>query len=486
MKGSLDLLRRNGLLDAQSALAATTTRPPDAPETGENGRPPLRAGRGRAAVDLVVRWLARSPLGTPRVAISLSAAGLLLLVIVGATAPNANTLSVRLPLAVLPSVPWQVSYPMTVMAVALECVGLAGMLWANSRGWSPDPRRLFMISAAFVLVIVNLTPVGSSDTASYAAYGRLAALGYDPYTTLPTRLGSHDPYFTLISSSWQTTPSVYGPVATWVQAIAAHIGGARPWVTIWMLLILNGIVFLAVGYLLLRTSDDPVRATLLWAANPLMLQQLVTGGHLDTLIAAGTICALQLTRRGGSLPRDLIAGVVLGLTAGIKIDAGLIAVGVAWPLLRRHEWRRVARISVTGLVALLGVYSAYGIHALGPLSSASKLVAVPTIWTIPWNVGKNIIGASTTIAIISVLWPIVLVWLAWFLARRVDDTGYEQATCSALLMIAWIAAAPWAMPWYAAPGWAAVTQLPRNPLTRWLAVLTSILAMIHSSGGHQW
>ena len=30
-----------------------------------------------------------------------------------------------------------------------------------------------------------LTPVGSSDTASYAAYGRIAALGGNPYVTNP-------------------------------------------------------------------------------------------------------------------------------------------------------------------------------------------------------------------------------------------------------------------------------------------------------------
>ena len=53
-------------------------------------------------------------------------------------------------------------------------------------------------------------------------------------------------------------------------------------------------------------------------------------------------------------------------------------------------------------------------------------------------------------------------------------------------MAAWIIAAPWAMPWYSAPGWAALTELPRNPLTRWLIGVTAVLAVIHSSGGHPW
>ena len=54
------------------------------------------------------------------------------------------------------------------------------MLWANSRGWSPNPRKVFWTAAGAIAVLVNITPVGSSDVASYAAYGRIAALGPQP------------------------------------------------------------------------------------------------------------------------------------------------------------------------------------------------------------------------------------------------------------------------------------------------------------------
>ena len=134
------------------------------------------------------------------------------------------------------------------------------MLLARSRGWSPSPQRLYAVSAVWVAFIVNLTPAGSSDTASYAAYGRLAALGDDPYTATPGSALQHTAYYPLIGASWQHTPSVYGPTATWIQAAAAAIGGSRPWVTIWMLLIFNGAAFLAVGWLLLRTCGVRLRA----------------------------------------------------------------------------------------------------------------------------------------------------------------------------------------------------------------------------------
>src|SRR5262249_57285132 len=97
---------------------------------------------------------------------------------------------------------------------------------------------------------------------------------------------------------WKGQRSVYGPIATAVQSLAAWIGGADVATTIWVLMILNGAVFVGAGYLLLRTSDDPVRATLFWAANPVIIQQLVGGGQIDTFVAAGAICAIQVARRG--------------------------------------------------------------------------------------------------------------------------------------------------------------------------------------------
>ena len=108
--------------------------------------------------------------------------------LLGATAPNAETLGVRLPLSRLPVAGAPASSRSSVMlytADVLACLGLAGMLWAHSQGWRPNPRRLLLVSAGIVAVMVSLTPVGSSDVASYAAYGRIAALGGNPYTTSP-------------------------------------------------------------------------------------------------------------------------------------------------------------------------------------------------------------------------------------------------------------------------------------------------------------
>src|SRR5215469_10746253 len=255
--------------------AASTTAP--APRLAE---PPIPGGRVEAMMGVLIRVLANSPLARPLPAVTLSALGLGGVAFVGlcATAPRPSvaTPPVLLPLTALardigaPHLPDIVANLVMYASIGLCCLGLAMMLWANSRGWSPSPRKVFWTAAGGIAVLVNITPVGSSDAASYAAYGRIAALRYAPYTFTPSMLpgGRHNPFTMLVSPQWQGTPSVYGPVATWTHLLAALFGGAKPWATIWVLMIMIGAAFLAAGYVLLRTAADPVRAVLLWVANP--------------------------------------------------------------------------------------------------------------------------------------------------------------------------------------------------------------------------
>ncbi len=441
-------------------------------------------------MDWLIRKLAWSRLSEPKVAISLSAAGLLLSMLLGAMAPNAETLKVRLPLSTLfPSLgPHQHILASLMMYAAdiLACLGLAGMLWAHSQGWRPNPRYLLLVSAAIVAVLVCLTPVGSSDTASYAAYGRIASEGGNPYITNPHAW--HDPAYThAVGTMWRRTSSVYGPFATVIQAFAASIGRADPATTIWVLMLLNGAVFIGVGVLLLKTSDDPVRATLFWTANPVLLQQLVGGGHLDTLVAAAAICAIQVARRVTAVWGDVLVGLLIGFACGIKIYAVLIGIGLAWPLLRRHEWLRTARITVVAVGTLALAYSYYGLNALKPLIGGLKLVTVVSLWHLFKLAGEALgVHQATMLTIIAYLWPPLLIVVAWFIYQRISSDQPREIVAPFALTFAWILVAPWVFAWYTAVAWAALTQVPRNPMTRWLTLVTVFLALFLSSGGGRW
>jgi hypothetical protein len=434
----------------------------------------------------VIRRLAWSRLSDPKVALVVSGLGLLLGLLVGATAPNTETLPLRLPLShLLPSL---IHEPVLASAMLysgdlLACLGLAGMLWAHSQGWRPDPRYLLLASGVIVAIMVSLTPVGSSDTASYAAYGRIAALGGNPYTTTPLAGVHSAAYLSAIGSIWKTQVSVYGPIATAVQWVAASIGGANVVTTVWILMILNGAVFLGVGILLWKTSDDPVRATLFWTANPVILQQLVGGGHLDTLVAGAAICAIQVARKTSGLWGDIAVGVLVGVASGIKITGVLIGLGLAWPLLRRREWLRTARIAAVALVVLGAVYLPYGVNALKPLVAGSKLVTLPSPWWFVLEIGKAVGQQSAATLIISCLWPVAMLAVAWVIYRRISSDQPSEVVAPFALAFAWVIVAPWVFPWYTALAWVALTQVPRNRMSRWITIVTVVLALWHSSGG---
>jgi hypothetical protein len=437
----------------------------------------------------VIRRLAWSRLSQPRVAVAVSGAGLGLGVLVAGMAPNFETLPVRLPLSsVLPSLSGGdgVAMAMLYAGDVLACLGLAGMLWAHSQGWRPDPRRLLVVSGGIVAVMVCLTPVGSSDIASYAAYGRIAARGGNPYTASPLGfLGAHSPYTQVVGVVWRGQRSVYGPVATAVQAFAAWAGGASVVTTIWVLMVVNGAVFIAVGYLLLRTSDDPVRATLFWVANPVIIQQLVGGGQLDTFVAAGAICSIQVARRVAGARGDVLAGALIGVSCGVKVSAVLIGIGLAWPLLVRRDWARAARMTGAALAVFALEYSFYGLAALRSAMAGLKWVIMPSPWRLVQLLGQAAgvsPGAMTTV--IGFLWPAAMLVLAWFIYRRISSDQPREIVAPFALTFAWVIVAPWVFAWYTAIAWATLTLVPRNPMTRWLTIVTVFLALWLSNGGH--
>jgi hypothetical protein len=479
---------------AGSVTQAFDATPPGATAPAEpaarpgTGGPAEGSGLVERVMSTVIRKLAWSRLANPRVAIAVSGSGLLLGAIVGAMAPNTATLPIRLPLSHFP--PWLLHQNILTLVLLyagdiLACLGLAGMLWAHSQGWRPDPRRLLLVSAGVVAIMVCLTPVGSSDTASYAAFGRIAALGRNPYTTSPAQFLQHSQYLGVVGAAWKGQVSVYGPIATWVQSLAAWIGGADVTTTIWVLMIFNGLVFIGVGWLLLKTSDDPIRATLFWVANPVLIQQLVSGGHLDTFVAAACICAIQVARRVSGMWGDVLTGVLIGLACGVKVNALLVAVGLAWPMLRRREWMRLTRITIVSLVTVAALYSGYGLSALKPLLSGAKWVILPSPWRPFQAILHDLLHVSpgTVSLLISVLWPIAMIVVAWFIYRRISSDQPQEVVAPFALSFAWILVAPWVFPWYAALAWVALTQVPRNRMTRWLTIVTVLLALWHSGVG---
>jgi alpha-1,6-mannosyltransferase len=229
--------------------------------------------------------------------------------------------------------PWHLTaappaYLVTVLLVLAVLTGVTAVVLGLSGRWRPRPSRLFAVGVLAAAALSLLPPIGSADTLSYAAYGRMVTTGRDPWTTTPAQLAATgDPFGQAVEVPWQHTPSVYGPIATAEQGAAADIAGNDVALTVLVLDVVGAAVFAGAGLLLHRLARDEIgrrRAAVLWTANPLLWMQLVAGAHLDLLAAGAVLAAVAVAGRN-----RLAAGALAGVAASIKAPAGLVWLALA-------------------------------------------------------------------------------------------------------------------------------------------------------------
>ncbi|KAB2344788.1 polyprenol phosphomannose-dependent alpha 1,6 mannosyltransferase MptB [Actinomadura rudentiformis] len=456
----------------------------------------------------------------------------------------------------LPGEPGQPPYSLTVhpspylviglvvMGIAAGVAGLGLCFTAVQRGWRPRPFPLLiaglLVTAAFTL----MPPIGSADHLNYAAYGRMAATGHDPYTTRAVDLPG-DPVIGAVEE-WRTAPSVYGPIATAQEAFASWIGGGSMRLTVFMLSFTNALAFVITALVLYRSAGGPqrrLRGVLLWTCNPLLLFHLVAGAHNDVLAIAPMVAAVALysARRrhkgAAGVLRVLATGALVGAGAAIKLPAALVGGGPAWVLARRtlqgrvrmlrHDrgmqdgdptlqdgergvqdgkrgvgdergvggWRDVRgriggvwgwdRGALLRLVALFGAaggvalvsFSLAGPHAFDQLEKASNMVSFAT----PWHLVDMLLGKGGQRTIIKIGFFALTVVLVWLLARGLPRDGdvEESRRIAAALVLAWLFAAPYELPWYDGFGWAVLAFLPWSRFDWILLAHTGALSLAY-------
>ncbi len=368
--------------------------------------------------------------------------------------------------------------------VATGAAGLGACLHALRRGWRV---RAFPLVAAGLLAaaaFMFMPPVGSSDHLNYASYGRMAATGHDPYATRADDLPG-DPVAGA-PEEWRTTPSVYGPITTAQQAFAAWIGGGSVRLTVFALSAVNALAFAATALLLHRaapSAERRLRAALLWTCNPLMLFHLMSGGHNDVLAIAPMVAALTVFRwRGASRWRGafrssgvLLAGVLIGAAAAIKMPAALAGGGPAWSLLRERRWRRlVALTGGAGIVAAVAHLLA-GPHVLDQVGQASSMVSLAT----PWHLVDIALGRGDHRDAIKAGSLLLMLGLVVLLVRVLPADEDGDRRTAAALVLAWLLAAPYELPWYDAFGWALLALLAATRVDWVLLVHTTALSLAY-------
>ena len=314
---------------------------------------------------------------------------------------------------------------LAAVALAAGTAGLGLCLPAIRRGWAVSPRMVLAAGLIAAAVITLAPPFGSSDQLSYAAYGRMVITGHDPYLTTPAMLARLGDPVARAVQDWRGSPSVYGSLATGGQALASWIGGDSARLTVFALSLLGLAAFAGTGLLLHRLTrgsrERQLRAGLLWTLNPLLLQVLVAGAHVDSqaiafAVAAIAVFALGLPRvwaRSGpaapgarldapARPHPLrglgvaaAAGALAGLASAVKLSFVLVAAGLAvaallawWPppgsAGSPGRWRPLA-LAVGGVTAGFVVTAAaallpWGPQSVDPALRAGSYVSIGSPW----------------------------------------------------------------------------------------------------------
>lgn len=358
----------------------------------------------------------------------------------------------------------QLGLPAWLVWLVLVLAVLAGAaaLWLGVSGrWRPGTRRLLAVGLLATAAYAVTPPIGSADPLSYAAYGRMAGTGHDPWSTAPRQLArAGDPVARAVEPPWQDTPSVYGPLAAGEQDVAARVGGTDVAATVELLDVI-GAAALAFAALAVWLATGRRQVVTLLLANPLVLIAAVAGAHVDTLVAAFTLAAvavgLAAVRRATPL-LPLTAGVLSGLAADVKITGLLATAGIAAGLVwSRRRGRDPALVVAGTAVVLVPSYLAAGSPALHQLRRASHLVSAGT----PWRPVVDLLqlglprGAARTLVGIGVVVLLLLLAVALVRLLRGDDRD-APAVGAAALLIGYVLAAAYALAWYDAVAWAAL------------------------------
>ena len=338
------------------------------------------------------------------------------------------------------------------LAAAIGAAGVAAGLAAARRGVRPSAQLVLACGLIAAAVLTVLPPVGSSDAFDYAAYGRIALLGHNPYLIAPAYLRHMHSSFSLsVPRKWQHQVSVYGPLATAEQYLAAKLGGiSMARVTFWLKL-WSSLAFAAIALVMDRLlKAEPswrLRAHLLWTVNPLLLWGLVAAGHLDVLAAgAGLLGLIALGRQRGtssvSLQRAAAAGALIGLAADIKIYYLLFVVGLAWAL--RGSASRLAAAAGSLAGVLVAGYAWFGLAAIRAVLGRRNSLSANSFYLHLVRYNKSDLAHIGLIALVASL--VLAALLLWRMPPGVSD---RPAIRPALLVsAAWLFLWPYQLPWY--------------------------------------
>lgn len=190
-------------------------------------------------------------------------------------------------------------------------------------------KKLFLLAGGVVLIACLSYPFLSHDLFSYLFDAKIIwHYRQNPYYHSPDEFAP-DPWLRFMRWTHRTYP--YGPVWLTYSLLPAVFSFGRFILNFYGLKLLNGLVFFATGWLLLKITNENKRVFVYWFFNPFLIIELLVNGHNDLLMIALFVAALFFYQK----KKLLAIGSFLSSVAAKFITA------LAWPLIvfkNRHLW----------------------------------------------------------------------------------------------------------------------------------------------------
>jgi hypothetical protein len=389
---------------------------------------------------------------------------LLVMIVVSVAGPSITVPAMARPSGAPPwwaTLRWSNSLVLFLMwgAAVVGAIGVGAGLIAVARGARPRVRPLLAASFIAVAAFAVLPPGGTTDTQSYAIDGNMVVLGHSPYLDTPKQMADLGAKLAVNSpSTWQSSLSDYGPLATAEEWVSAEFGGSSmAQITFWLKLWVE-IAFAAVVLLLDRVlRSDPamrLRAHLLWSVNPLVLWEIVASGHVDGLAVALGLAGLVLLRfhapdKAPSVLRCLAAGALIGAAAAVKSPFALFGIGAIWAV--RRSPAAIASVAAGAIAVVVPSYGIAGTASVKVLFQRGNQITWDNLYQVIYrpldNVKFGVEGTPAHLGTIALILFIVVALLAFFrLPDRVP--GLPAVTPALALSLGWIFFWPFQRPWY--------------------------------------
>ena len=400
-----------------------------------------------------------------------------------------------LPSGVLTPNEWVVS-GLVIIIILLGAIGLWVGFRAIAGGWQPDVRRLFGLGTGLSLVTILVPPLTSADVLIYAGYGRLTALGRDPYdVTIGEVIRSQfDPVMEWVEQPWYDTPSVYGPILTQIQLTANWLGGENMHDIVFWLQLASVVPFIIASAIVVKmASGDPARqarATLFSVANPMLIWAVVAGAHNEALAVMFALGGLWFIRRN-----PFLAGIGIGLAGCTKLSIGIWGLAMLWAY--RRDLKKAALLCLGTLIPMGLAYVVWQPTAFGQVLRNGTYVSVGS-WANPvYRFFELFLGEIGSKAVVGVLAYGGLVVIAWMLSKvipwtaapglargadpRLDPLTVALRT-SLILSVAWLVTAMYTLAWYDMLAWMPLALAVASKLDRILLLRITLLSLAFVPG----